>query len=133
MNKKVEFDLADHNMLTAIFTLENNDHNQFTDKSHSKMTYLKINEETSSNITAQVKTKLCHNTTLEQYEDIIKDAKQQCMVRTIHKRFSNITGKEEKPWFGEKIKREVSITEKEEMNQINTNEKYWEENIKTKI
>ena len=57
------------------------------------------NEETSSNFTAQVKTKLCHNTTLEQYEDIIKDAKQQCMVRTINKRFSNITGEEEKSWF----------------------------------
>ena len=41
------------------------------------MTYVKINEETSSNLTAQVRTKLCHNTTLEQYEDIIKDEKQQ--------------------------------------------------------
>ena len=67
-----EFDLSDHNMLTAIFTLENNDHNQFKEKYHSKMTYVKINEETSSNFTAQVKTKLCHNTILEQYEDIIK-------------------------------------------------------------
>ena len=83
-------------MLIAIFTLENNDHNQFKAKSHSKMTYVKINEETSSNFTAQEKTKLCHNTTLEQYEDIIKDAKQQCMVRTINKFFSNITGQEEK-------------------------------------
>ena len=92
-------------MLTAIFTLENNDHNQFKDKFHSKMTYVKINEETSSNLTAQVKTKLCHNTTLEQYEDIIKDAKQQCMVRTINKRF---TGEEEKSWFGEKIKNKLT-------------------------
>ena len=103
--QKEEFDLSDHNMLTAIFTLENNDHNQFKDKAYTKMTYVKINEETSSNFTTQVKTKLCHNTTLEQYEDIIKDAKQQCMVRTINKRFSNISGEEEKPWFGEKIKR----------------------------
>ena len=47
------------------------------------MTYVKINEETSRYFTAPAKTKLCHNTTLEQYEDIIKDAKQQCMVRTI--------------------------------------------------
>ena len=31
--------------------------------------------------------KINHNTTLEQYEDIIKEAKQQCMVRTINKRF----------------------------------------------
>ena len=31
------------------------------------------------------------------------------MVRTINKRFSNITGEEEKPWFCEKIKREISI------------------------
>ena len=31
---KEEFDLSDHNMLTAIFTFENNDHNQFKDKSH---------------------------------------------------------------------------------------------------
>ena len=74
-------------MLTAIFTLENNNHNQFKDKSYPKMTYVKINEETSSNFTAEVKTKLCHNTTLEQYEDIIKDAKQPCMVRTISKIF----------------------------------------------
>ena len=29
--QKEEFDLSDHNMLTAIFTLENNDHNQFKD------------------------------------------------------------------------------------------------------
>ena len=110
--QKEEFDLSDHNMLTAIFTLENNDHNQFKDKAYTKMTYVKINEETSSNFTTQVKTKLCHNTTLEQYEDIIKDAKQQCMVRTINKRFSNISGEEEKPWFGEKIKREISIRKK---------------------
>ena len=37
---------------------------------------------------------------------------------------------------GEKIKREISIykntTEKEEMNQINANEKYGEEHIKNK-
>ena len=76
------------------------------------MTYVKINEETSSNFTAHVNTKLCHNTTLEQYEDIIKDAKQQCMVKTINKRFSNITGEKEKPWFGEKRKKEISIRKK---------------------
>ena len=69
--QKEELDLSDHNMLTTIFTLENNDHNQFKDKSHSKMTYVKINEETSNNFTAQVKIKLIHNTTLEQYVDII--------------------------------------------------------------
>ena len=88
------------------------------------MTYVnKINEETSSNFTAQVKTKLCHNTTLEQYEDIIKDGKQQCMVRTINKRFSNITGEEEKPWFGEKIKREISIRKKYNRERINVPDK----------
>ena len=76
------------------------------------MTYVKINEETSRKFTAQVKLKINHNTTLEQYEDIIKEAKQQCMVRTINKRFSNITGEEEKPWFCEKIKREISIRKK---------------------
>ena len=38
------------------------------------MTYVKINEETSRKFTAQVTHK-------EQYEDIIKEAKQQCMVR----------------------------------------------------
>ena len=76
------------------------------------MTHVKINKETSSNFTAQVKTKLCHNTTLEQYEGIIKVAKQQCMVRTIKKRFSNIIDEEEKPWFDEKIKSEISIRKK---------------------
>ena len=30
------------------------------------------------------------------------------MVGTIIKRFSNITGEEEKPWFCEKIQREIS-------------------------
>ena len=40
------------------------------------MTYVKINEETSRKFTAQVKIKINHNTTLEQYEDIIKEAKQ---------------------------------------------------------
>ena len=39
------------------------------------------------------------------------------MVRTINKRFSNITGEEEKPWFVEKIKSEIkNTTEKEEVN-----------------
>ena len=76
------------------------------------MTYVKINEEISSNFTAQVKTKLCHNTTLEQYEGITKVEKQQCMMRTINKRFSSIIGEEEKPWFGEKIKTEISIRKK---------------------
>ena len=59
------------------------------------MTYVKINE-VSTKFTAQVKIKINHNTTLEQYEDIIKEAKQQCMVRTTNKIFSNITGEEEK-------------------------------------
>ena len=81
-------------MLTATFTVKNKDPNQFKDRTHSKMTYVKINEETSSKFTAQVQIKINHNTTLEQYEDIIKEAKQQCMVRTINKRFSNITGEE---------------------------------------
>ena len=99
-------------MLTATFTVKNKDQNQFKDRTHSKMTYVKINEETSRKFTAQVKLKINHNTTLEQYEDIIKEAKQQCMVRTINKRFSNITGEEEKPWFCEKIKREISIRKK---------------------
>ena len=84
-------------MLTAIFTLENKDYNQFKDKSYSKMTYVKINAEISSNFTAHAKTKLSHNTTLEQFEGIIKYAKQQCMVRTINKRFSKITGEGDKP------------------------------------
>ena len=109
-------------MLTATFTLGNKDQNQFKDKSHSKTTYVKINEETSNNFTAQVKTKLRHNTTLEQYEGIIKDAKQQCMARTINKIFSHITSEEEKPWFGDKIKRKISIRNKynrERKNELN--------------
>ena len=73
------------------------------------MTYVKIYEETSRKFTAQVKININHNTTLEQNEDIIKEAKQQCMVRTINKIFSNITGEEEKPWFCEKIKRDICI------------------------
>ena len=69
------------------------------------MSYVKINEETSRKFTTQVKIKINHNTTVEQYEDIIKEAKQQCMVGTINKRSSNITGEEAKTWFCEKIKR----------------------------
>ena len=69
------------------------------------MTYVRINEETSRKFTAQVKIKINHNTTLEQYEYIIKEAKQQCVVRTINKIFQIITVEEEKPWFYEKIKR----------------------------
>ena len=34
------------------------------------------------------------------------------MVRTINKIFSNITGEEEKSWFGEKIKKEICIRKK---------------------
>ena len=93
-------------MLTATFTVKNKDQNQFKDRTHSKMTYVKINEETSRKFTAQVKLRINHNTTLEQYEDIIK------VVRTINKRLSNITGEEEKTWFCEKIKREISIRKK---------------------
>ena len=89
------------------------------------MTYVKINEETSRKFTAQVKIKINHNTTLEQYEDIIKEAKQQCMVRTINKIFSNITGEEEKPWFCEKIKREISIRKKYNRERRNEQEKCW--------
>ena len=46
------------------------------------MTYVNINEEISRKFTAQVKIKINHKTTLEQYEDIIKEAKQQCMDST---------------------------------------------------
>ena len=53
--QKEEFDLSDHNMLTATFTVKNKDQNQFKDRTHSKMTYVKINEETSRKFTAQVK------------------------------------------------------------------------------
>ena len=49
-------------------------------------------------------------------KSIIKDAKQQCMVRTINNRFSNITCEEEKPWFGEKIKREISTRKRKKYN-----------------
>ena len=42
------------------------------------------------------------------------------MVRTINKGFSNITGEEEKPWFCEKIKREISLRKK--YNQERRNE-----------
>ena len=34
------------------------------------------------------------------------------MVRTLNKRFSNITGEEKKTWFYEKIKREISLGKK---------------------
>ena len=61
--------------------------------------------ETSRKFTAHVQIKINHNTTLEQNEAIIKEAKQQCLVRTINKRFSNITGEEEKTWFCEQINR----------------------------
>ena len=93
----------------------------------SNMTYIKINEEVSSKFTAQVKIKINHNTTLEQYGDIIKEAKQQCMVRTVSKRLSNIAGEEDKPWFCEKIKIEINLRKKYNMeiamNLINVKEK----------
>ena len=103
--QKEEFDLSHHNMLTAIFTVKK-------DLTHPKKTYVKINEEPSRRFTAQVNIKINHNTTLEQYEYIIKEVKQQCMVRTINKRFLIITGEEEKAWFCEKIKREISLRKK---------------------
>ena len=40
--QKGEFDLSDFNMLTATFTVKNNDQNQFKDRTHSTMTYVKI-------------------------------------------------------------------------------------------
>ena len=67
-------------MLTVIFTLKITTIINLRINHTKKMTYVKINKETFSNFTAQVKTKLCHNTTIEQYEDIIK------------------------PWFDEKLK-----------------------------
>ena len=121
--QKEEFDLSYHNILIATFTVKNKDQNQFKDRIHSKMTYVKINEETSRKFTSQVKIKISHNTTLEQDEDIIKEAKQQCMVRTINKRYSNITGEEEKTWFCEKIKRGISIRKKYNRERRNEQDK----------
>ena len=72
------------------------------------MTYVKINEETSRKFTAQVKIKINHNTTLEQYEDFIIEAKQQCMVRTINKRFSNITGEEKNHGLVRRLKEKLA-------------------------
>ena len=85
--QKEEFDLSDHNMLTSTFTVKTKTKINSI-RTHSKMTYVKIYEETSSIFTAQVKIKINHNTTLalEQYKYIIKEAKQQYMVRTINKK-----------------------------------------------
>ena len=46
--------------------------NEEYDLSDNNMTYVKINLETSRKFTAQVKIKINHNTTLEQYANIIK-------------------------------------------------------------
>ena len=100
--QKEEFDISDHNMLTATFTVKKN---QFKDITHSKMTYVKINEETSSQkIHSTSKIKINHNTTLEQYEDIIKEAKQQCMVRTINKRISILQVKKKNHGYVRRLK-----------------------------
>ena len=63
------------------------------------------------------------------------------MVRTINQRFSNITGEEEKTWFCEKIKREISLRKKYNRERRNEPEKckremlgrkYMEQNKDTK-
>ena len=99
-----EFDLSDHNMLTATFTVKNKDQNQFKDRTHSKMTYVKINEETSRKFTAQVKIKINHNTTLEQYEDIINEAKQGQST----KEFQILQVKKKKHGFVRRLKEKLA-------------------------
>ena len=39
---------------------------------------------------------------MRKHQDFIKEAKHQCMLRTINKRFSNITGEEENHGFVKK-------------------------------
>ena len=57
-------------LIIIIFTVRQRP-NQFKPRTHLKITYVKINEASSSKFTAQVKIKITHNATLEQNADII--------------------------------------------------------------
>ena len=93
-----EFDLSDHNLLIAEFNINTSSCKQYSDDDCKKISYIKINEETTKYVMALVKSKietLEGDITLEQYESILRDATSKSMLKTIKRRLKNKSGRRE--------------------------------------
>jgi len=103
------FDLSDHNLLTAEFVINTSNHKEFSNQICKEIKYLKINEETTQEFLNILKGKINNETSLENYEHIINEAKENSMTRSMKRRISNRNEQEEKIWFNKDIEKEIKL------------------------
>ena len=90
---KLEFDLSDHNLLTAQFHF-NRGSSRFEKHRTKEFNYLKINDVTKQHFLDTVKKKLRNretpHITTKKYEEILTDAKDSCLMKTMMKKYQNM-------------------------------------------
>ena len=95
-DRKILFDLSDHNLLVAEFNMNTSSCKQYSDDDYKDISYIKLNKETTKHFMTLVKSKietLDGEITLEQYESILKDATSKSMSKTIKRRLAKKLGK----------------------------------------
>ena len=107
---KLEFDLSDHNLLTAQFHF-NRGSSRFEKHRTKEINYLKINDVTKQNFLDTVKKELRNRNTpditIEKYEKIITDAKDSCLMKTMKKKIPKQGNKEDNIWFNKDIEKAI--------------------------
>ena len=107
---KLEFDLSDHNLLTAQFHF-NRGSSRFEKHRTKEINYLKINDVTKQNFLDTVKKELRNretpDITIEKYEKIITDAKDSCLMKTMKKKIPKQGNKEDTIWFNKDIEKAI--------------------------
>ena len=102
----LEFDLSDHNLLTAQFHF-NRCSSRFEKHRTKEISYLKTNDVTKQNFLDTVKKELRNRETsgitIEKYEEIITDAKDSCLMKKMKKKIPKQSNKEDNIWFNKDI------------------------------
>ena len=102
-------DLSDHNLMTAVFQGSKRCGKTFVRKHSSESTYMKINDETKAAFMDTVRNNINIDTSIGEYERVICNAKEKCLMKTIKRKVSSQDNKEENAWFNKEIENAIKL------------------------
>ena len=101
-DNKEEFDLSDHNLLTATFHRKTGHGNKRDGKQSNKITYMKITEDSKRKFLRTIHQNVTEDTTIEDYETLIINVRNQHLMKTMRNKMIR-HDETQKIWFNKDI------------------------------
>ena len=118
-------DLSDHNLMTAVFQGSKRCGKTFVRKHSSESTYMKINDETKAAFMDTVRNNINIDTSIGEYERVICNAKEKCLMKTIKRKVSSQdNNKEENAWFNKEIENAIKLRKSYNRQKRNENNEF---------